>query len=200
MTHHGIEDVPIMTAIPNMTVISPCDPIEAMLAAKAVVDWDGPCYIRIRRNGEKNIHNEIPAFSIGKGIIIKDGSDITLIGSGWILKNILDATELLEKAGISVRIISMHTVQPIDCDLILQSAQQTGSIISIEDQNTYGLGARVAMTLASSPYNTTQFKALGLTKDYYDGVGSEDYHLQKTHLTADCIFKETQKLLQMKKR
>ena len=198
ITHHGVEDVPVMTAIPNMVVISPCDPIEAMLAGKTVVDWDGPCYIRIRRNGEKNIHNEVPAFSIGKGIVIREGSDVTLIGSGWILKNIVDAAKLLEKDGISVRVISMHTVQPIDEDLILQSAHQTGSIISIEDQSTYGLGARVAMILASSPHNTTQFKALGLTKDYNKVVGSEEYHLRKAHLTADGIFQETQKLLRAK--
>lgn len=199
MTHHGVDDVPIMTAIPNITVITPCDPVEAILAGNAVVEWDGPCYLRIRRNGEKKIHTEIPKFSIGKGIIIQPGSDITLIGTGWIMQNVIDAAKLLEKDGYSVRIISMHTIKPLDRDLILKSAHETGAIVTIEDQTIQGLGAKVALELMSS-YSSVPFMALGLRDNYYMDVGTEDYHLNKANLSVQGIYKETLRFLQERQR
>ena len=131
MTHHGTEDATIMAAIPNMTVITPCDAVETRLAIKAAVDWSGPCYIRIHRTGEPVIHTTDPEFEIGKGIIVQDGKDVTLVATGWIINNVLKAAKMLECKGLSVRVISMHTTKPLDTELL----RNTPNVIFIEDHD-----------------------------------------------------------------
>lgn len=194
-THHGLEDVAIMAALPNMAVISPCDPVETALAINACGSWKGPCYIGVRRNGEKNIHQNKPDFKIGKAIMIKDGSDITLIAAGWIMNNAMKAAALLAKDGLNARVISMHTIKPLDAEMVTRCAKETGAIVTVEDHINTGLGGRVAMALASSPQRATPFISLGLNGDYSYGVGSEEYHLNKAKLLAEDIYKSSLQLI-----
>jgi transketolase len=198
MTHHGTEDLAVMSVLPNMTIITPCDPVEMELAIKASVAWNGPCYIRVRRTGEPVIHRTIPDFKIGKGIVVKDGDDVTLIATGWIINNIIKAAKMLESENINARIISMHTVKPLDEALILDSARKTRGIITIEDQSIVGLGSAVARTLASSEERTVPFAALGLTENYSIDVGSEEYHLNKSNLSPEAICKTAKRILTVK--
>jgi len=187
MSHHGTEDLAIMSVLPNMTIISPCDPVEMDLAIKACVKWDGPCYIRVRKAGEPTLHKNSPDFRIGKGIIVQDGEDITLIATGWILNNVIKAARLLEAHNIQSRIISMHTIKPLDEALILDSAQKTRGVMTIEDQNIAGLGSAVGRVLISSRKCAVPFTAIGLTDQYSYDVGSEEYHLIKSKLTPESI-------------
>jgi len=195
MTHHGTEDLAVMSVLPNMTIITPCDPVEMELAIKASVAWKGPCYIRVRRTGEPVIHRSIPDFKIGKGIVVKDGDDLTLIATGWIINNVIKAAKMLESENINARIISMHTVKPLDETLILESARKTRGIITVEDQNVAGLGSAVGTTLASSRQNNVPFIAMGLTQNYSYDVGSEEYHLKKSNLSPEAIYHSAKQIL-----
>lgn len=195
MTHHGTEDLAVMSVLPNMTIITPCDPVEMDLAIKASVAWKGPCYIRVRRTGEPVIHQTVPDFKIGKGIVVKDGDDVTLIATGWIINNVIKAAKMLESENIKARIISMHTVKPLDETLILESARKTRGIITVEDQNVAGLGSVVGMTLAASRQNTVPFIAMGLSKNYSYDVGSEEYHLEKSNLSLEAICHSAKQIL-----
>lgn len=194
-THHGVEDVAIMAALPNMAVIVPCDPVETALAIKASINWKGPCYIGVRRTGEKNMHKSPPDFEIGKAITIKDGTDVTLIATGWIMNNTMKAADLLAKDGFKARVISMHTIKPLDTEMVIRCAQETGSIVTIEDHIRAGLGSAVAMALASSPQRATPFMSLGLKEEYSYGVGSEEYHLNKANLSPEGIYRSVALLL-----
>ncbi len=198
MTHHGTEDLAIMSALPNMTIISPCDPVEMELAIKACVMWPGPCYIRNHRTKEPNIHVKTPDFTIGKGIIVQEGQDITLVATGWIMNNAINAAKMLEAENIHARVISMHTIKPLDEALILDSARKTRGIITIEDQNIVGMGSAVARILASSEERTVPFAALGLTENYSIDVGSEEYHLDKSNLSPEAICKTAKRILAVK--
>jgi transketolase len=199
MTHHGVEDIPIISSIPNITIISPCDPIESELCVKEVIRHEGPCYIRIRKHGEKPIHKSTPEFTIGKGIILQEGDDITLISYGWILNNVIASARLLEKDGLSVRIISMHTIKPIDAELVIDSAKKTGILISIEDQSVYGLSAQILQTLSNASIYDTRVLTLGLNDNKLNNirgrVGDEEYYLKQTRLDAVGIYSDIKTFL-----
>jgi len=195
MTHFGIEDLAVMTALPNMTVITPCDSVETALAVNASAAWCGPCYIRIRRHQEPIIHrNTSPDFTIGKGIIIKEGTDVTLIATGWILNKVIAAAGLLEADHISARVISMHTTKPLDNRIVLDAAKETRGILTVEDHCVMGLGSAVAMVLATSGCSVP-FVTLGLMENYSYGVGSEEYHLNKNGLSADAIYRKAKEMV-----
>jgi transketolase len=149
----------------------------------------------VRRTGEKNVHKSPPDFKIGKAIMTKDGSDVTLIACGWIINNVIKAAELLAKDGFNARIISMHTIRPLDTEMLTRCAKETGAIVTVEDHITSGLGSRVAMTLASSPQRATPFMSLGLKEGYSYDVGSEDYHLNKANLLPEGIHQSVVQLL-----
>lgn len=144
MTHHATEDSMVMAAIPGMTVITPCDAVETRLAIKAVMDWNGPCYIRIHRTGEPIVHTTEPKFEIGKAIVIKRGEDMNLVATGYIINNVMKAAEMLEREGYSVGVVSMHTTKPIDKDYTNSDYN-----IRIEDQN---LDAKYLHTVGTEDY------------------------------------------------
>src|SRR5207247_10921270 len=113
-THHAVEDLAIMRAMPKMTVIAPGDPQEARLATKAVVEHQGPCYLRLGKSGEPVVHKTMPQFRIGSAITVREGRDITLISTGEMLKVAVDVADLLAAEDIRVRVLSMHTVKQVD--------------------------------------------------------------------------------------
>ena len=145
-THQCLEDLAIMRVIPGMTVINPSDAVEAAGALKAALQTDGPFYIRFGRYAVPVVHDESAyTFEIGKGEIIADGADVTVINSGMFLPNAKEAAEMLAAEGISVRIINMPTIKPLDTELIAKAAAETGAIVTVEEHNVIGgLGSAVA--------------------------------------------------------
>ncbi|WHH57324.1 transketolase family protein [Petroclostridium sp. X23] len=149
-THQAIEDIGIMRSIPNMTVIQPSDGVSAKLAARAVMDYEGPVYIRVLRNPSPILFDESYKFEIGKAVELKDyGTDVTLIGTGAMVLKTLEAAEKLKEEGINARVLEVHTLKPIDEEAILKAAKETGGIVTVEDHNIFGgLGSAVAEVLS----------------------------------------------------
>ena len=146
-THAAVEDVAIMRALPNMTVVQPADAVAARAIAHAAVDFEGPLYIRLHRNAVADIYDPSTyKFRFGKANSVADyGKDLTIIVSGILLKKALDAAELLRSQGIGVRVVDMATLKPLDTEAVVAAAKQTGAIMTVEDHTIYGgLGAAVA--------------------------------------------------------
>ena len=144
-THQCLEDVALMRAIPGMTVICPADATETKLAVRAALEMNGPVYLRLGRYAVPVLFDENYKFEIGKGVQMRDGTDVTLIGSGLTVSECLNAAELLAAEGISARVINMATIKPIDRDIIIRAAKETGAIVTAEDHSIVGgLGGAVA--------------------------------------------------------
>lgn len=185
-THHGIEDIAVMRVLPNMTVIAPGDPIESRLATKSIIDHPGPCYLRLGKAGEPIVHKSEPKFELGKAIILKEGSDVTLISTGGMLKTAFEACEELYIQGYSVQLISMPTVYPIDEAIILESAKKTGKMITIEEHGIGGLGTIVAEVLATSGL-AVKFVPIRLNRQPLKIAGSQIQLREKQGITLEKI-------------
>ncbi|MEM2112047.1 MAG: transketolase C-terminal domain-containing protein [Candidatus Bathyarchaeia archaeon] len=148
-THHSICDLAVMRAIPNLTVVVPADAVEVRKMVPLVAEWDGPVYLRISRAEVPVLFDENCSVEIGKGVLLQEGSDVTLIATGVMLSRCLDAAEKLRKTGIDPRIIEVHTLKPLDQELILVSAKETGAIVTAEEHSIIGgLGEAVCSFLA----------------------------------------------------
>ena len=150
-THQCIEDFALMRAIPGMMVLCPCDGHEMRLATRALLDYDGPAYMRLGRLAVDTVTDAIPGytFELGKGATLKDGSDVTIIAVGMMVQMALKAASDLALEGISARVIDMHTIKPLDEALVLKAAQETGAIVTTEEANVLGgLGAAVCEYLS----------------------------------------------------
>ncbi len=144
-THHSCEDIAIMRALPNMTVLCPGDPMELNLCLKEAVRLDGPAYIRVGKKGEPAVHAIQPPFEIGKGIVICEGKDVCLFGTGVILPEVVKAADVLKSQGISATVVSLHTVKPLDHELLLQAFTSHKLVASIEEHSLVGgLGSALA--------------------------------------------------------
>jgi transketolase len=144
-SHQCIEDLSLMRTIPNMTVISPSDAVTTRLAVKWAIERHGPFYIRLGRMAVPVIHDMNFEMEFGKGIVIKEGKDASIISTGFMVHIALEAAEVLKNQGIHVRVVDMHTIKPIDSALIVDSAKQTGAIVTCEEHNIYGgLGSAVS--------------------------------------------------------
>ena len=143
-THQCCEDIALMRAIPGMTVLNPADDTEAKLAVKAAYEHDGPVYIRFGRLAVPVVFGEDYKFEIGKGVTLKEGNDITIIATGLMVAEALLAYEVLKEKGINARIINMPTIKPIDRDIIIKAAKETGRIVTVEEHSVIGgLGSAV---------------------------------------------------------
>jgi transketolase len=150
-THHGVENLAILRTLPGMTVVAPADPVESRLATEAVARRDGPCYLALGRAGEPVVHPADPPFEIGRAITVRDGSDATIISTGGMLKRAVEAAEGLAsgEAALSVRVLSMHTLKPLDEAAVLAAADETGAVVTVEEHTTIGgLGDAAASVLA----------------------------------------------------
>ena len=194
-THHATEDMAVMRALPNMTVISPGDPVEAALATQACAKGSGPCYLRLGRTQEPVIHQTMPDFQIGKAITMLQGNDATLISTGGMLYSTMQATERLAKQGTKVRVLSMHTLKPLDTEAVLAAAKETGVIITVEEHNIIGgLGSAVAEVLAELADCRVAFRRIGIKDLFCTQVGNQEY-LQKAYsLSVDDIVTTLQAL------
>ena len=186
-THHGLEDIGILRTLANLTIICPGDPIETELAVKKAIEIKGPVYIRLGRAGEAIVHDKRPKFSIGKGLIIKEGKDITIIATGNMLGIGLEVSKKLKNRGISVRLISMHTIKPFDSEIIIDSVKKTKAIFSLEEHSIIGgLGSAVSEVLAENKIST-RFKRLGVPDRFTKEIGDQEYMRKVNGLSIDSI-------------
>ena len=152
-THQCIEDLAIMRAIPGMTVLCPCDAHEMHQAVKALLAYDGPAYLRLGRLAVETVTDQVPGyeFAIGKGALLRPGTDVTVVAVGMMVQMALAAAEQLAGEGLSVRVIDMHTIKPLDTDLLLRAAKETGCLVTTEEANVVGgLGSAVAESLSGA--------------------------------------------------
>ena len=186
-THHGLEDIGILRILANLTIICPGDPIETELAVKKAIEIKGPVYIRLGRAGEAIVHDKRPKFSVGKGLIIKEGKDITIVATGTMLHTGLEVSKELKNKGISVRLISMHTIKPFDSEAIIDSAKKTKAIFSLEEHSIIGgLGSAVSEVLAENKIST-RFKRLGVPDRFTKEIGDQEYMRKVNGLSIDSI-------------
>lgn len=173
-THFCEEDLAIMRAIPNMVAIAPADYLETVKAVKAAVEYNGPVYIRLGRGDAPVLYSELDDYQIGKAITYKDGSDVTIIGTGVMLQRAVAAAEELEKKGVSCRVLDMHTIKPFDKEAVEKAARETKAIITMEEHNIHGgLGSAVAETVASMKGSKAAVKILGIPDVFGDVAAAE---------------------------
>jgi len=147
-THHSIMDIAVMRAMPNLVVVAPADATEVKKILLLVAEHDGPVYMRISRADTPLVFDENHKVEIGKGVLLQEGSDVTLIGSGVMVSRCLEAANILSEEGISARVINIHTIKPLDISLIRKAAEKTGAIVSAEEHSVIGgLGTAVAEAL-----------------------------------------------------
>ncbi len=184
-THHAIEDIAIMSSIPNMVVISPCDGNEVGNALKASIEYDGPVYLRINKTETENISKE--DFILGKASVIREGKDLTLIGTGDQVINCVKAAETLTKYGLTVRVVNMSTIKPVDEQIIIESAKRTGAIIVAETGNMLnGLGAQVCRVVCKE--RPVPVRIVGIN-DSFTETGSYYELMHKYRIDENSIVK-----------
>ena len=197
-THQCLEDIALMRTIPGMVIVNPADAVEARAAVKAALDYNGPMYIRFGRLAVPVFNDsEDYKFELGKGICMKDGSDVTIVATGLMVSVAVDAAKILEEKGISARIINIHTIKPLDKDIILKAAAETGAIVTAEEHNIIGgLGSAVAEAVCES--NPVPVVRLGVN-DSFGHSGKVPPLLQMYGLTAENLAAKAELAISMKK-
>ncbi len=196
-THQCCEDIGIMRTIPGMTIINPADYTEAYKAVKAAINHDGPVYMRFGRLAVPVVFDDDYSFEIGKGVELKEGTDVTIIATGLMVAEALEAYELLKAEGISARIVNMATIKPLDTEIVLKAAKETGAIVTAEEHSVVGgLGSAVSEYL-SEVYPTTVLK-LGVN-DTYGMSGPAAELLDKFGLRAKDIAAKAKEAIALKK-
>ena len=186
-THQMLEDISLMRTLPNMTVISTSDDVQTKWAVKEISKIEGPVYLRLSRYATPIIYDENQKFEIGKAIQMGDGTDAAIIATGDVVCEAIKAKEELEKQGINVRVIDMHTIKPIDKDIIIKCAKETNKIITLEDHSIIGgLGSAVCEVLAEN--QPTNVIRMGI-KDTFGKSGTAEELLKYFELTAEDIIK-----------
>lgn len=189
-THHSIDDVAIIRTIPGVTIINPGDPVTIKKAVHAMVDHVGPCYLKIGSPKMPEIYPEDVDFKLGKGIVLKEGTDVALIGTGTVLSKAVAAAKLLEEAGVSVRLIDMHTVKPIDRDLVLSAAKEIGKIVTVEEHFLAGGLGSIIAELCSQEH-PVRMKMIGIDDEYASNGPYEEllgkYGLQPEQIKESVI-------------
>ncbi|MBP3585683.1 MAG: transketolase family protein [Peptococcaceae bacterium] len=184
-SHQMLEDIALMRALPNMTVIVPADGIETKQAVKAAAEYEGPVYIRMGRPKVPVLFDDNYTFEIGKGVVLKEGTDVTLVGTGIMVSKAVEAAELLAAEGISAAVVNISTIKPLDAELIIAQAQKTGAIVTCEEHNIYGgLGSAVAEVLVENC--PVPMARVGVA-DKFGESGLPDELLEKHGLTAANI-------------
>jgi len=176
ISHHATEDLAIMRSLPNMTVVAPGDPIESEAATRACAYLQGPCYLRLGKSGEPRIHKEPIEFQIGRSIEVRRGSDLCIFTTGGILPVAVQVADDLEKLGIGARVLSFHTVKPIDKQAIIAGARETRLVVTMEEHSVIGgLGGAVAEVLGEIPEAHAPVKRIGIPDTFSSEVGSQGY-------------------------
>lgn len=196
-THHALEDISVLRSLPNMTVICPGDPMEVEGAVSAIAQYDHPCYLRLGKAGEPRLHDAATfSFTIGKAIQMADGKDVTIMATSNMLETAVNATKLLKDKNISVRLLSMPTVKPIDADAVKKAADQTSLILTVEEHSRVGgLGSAVAEVLADHPKRPPHIICSAPDK-FAETTGSQQFFRKRAGLTPEAIAEKTIQWLQ----
>lgn len=194
MSHHATEDIAILRALPDVTVICPGDPVEAALAVKKIANTQGTCYLRLGRGGEKNVNTVIKEFKIGKAYKLRDAKDLpqkaAIFSTGAILEETSKACDMLEEQGIAVEQYSFPTVKPIDSDVIKDCAERFDNIFTVEEHNVVGgFGSAVAEVLAEFG-GKAKLHRIGINDFYCIEVGSQAYLREQVGINADGIVRK----------
>lgn len=196
-THHAITDLAILRSLPNMTIVVPADPLGVARLLPQVAAWPGPVFFRLCRNEVPQIFNEAYQPQIGKGILLREGHDLTIASCGVMVARALQAAQELESEGISTRVVELHTIKPLDSDLIVQCAQETGALVSVEEHSVLGgLGGALAEVLAERC--PAPLERVGIQDTFAESGPYEDL-LQKYGLGAGHIAAAARKVLERKR-
>ncbi|MGN1032915.1 MAG: transketolase family protein [Intestinibacter sp.] len=195
-SHQSIEDMAIMRSIPNMTVLVPCDAVETEKMIFEIVKYNGPVYVRLGRSAVPTIFGEDYDFEIGKGVILREGTDATIIACGIMVNDAINASKLLKSEGINVRVINMSTIKPIDKELIIESAKMTGAIVTVEEHNIIGgLGSAVSEVVSEN--YPVLVKKIGIN-DIFGQSGKPKELMEEYGLTVDNIIQKVKEAIRNK--
>ena len=196
-THQCLEDIGIMRTLPGMVIINPADHVEAMAAVEAEIKHDGPVYLRFGRLAVPQIFDENTyRFELGKGVWLADGTDATIVATGLMIPYALEARELLKNDGINAAVVNIHTIKPIDREIIAEAARKTGAIVTAEEHNIMGgLGSAVAEVLCE--ICPVPMRRIG-TQDVFGRSGKPAELLKLYHMTAEDIAESVKKVIEMK--
>ena len=196
-THQCLEDIGIMRTLPGMVIINPADHVEAMAAVEAAIKHDGPVYLRFGRLAVPQIFDENTyRFELGKGVWLADGTDATIVATGLMIPYALEARELLKNDGINAAVVNIHTIKPIDREIIAEAARKTGAIVTAEEHNIMGgLGSAVAEVLCE--ICPVPMRRIG-TQDVFGRSGKPAELLKLYHMTAEDIAESVKKVIEMK--
>ncbi len=197
-SHQTFEDIALMRVIPNMTVLNPADAVETRAAIKAAIETDGPFYIRLGRLGVPVLYDEAEyKFELGKGVQMVDGKDLTIITTGCMVSIVMEAAEILKNEGINPRIVNIHTIKPIDKDIIIKAAKETGAILTVEEHSVIGgLGSAVAEVVVENC--PVPMKMIGVN-DKFGKSGKPEHLLEMFGFTPESIAKKIKEFYQSKK-
>ena len=193
-SHQCNEDIALMRTIPGMTIISQADDVEARAAVKAAYEYVGPVYLRFGRAGVPVFNDEATyKFEMGKGIVLREGKDVTIVATGLTVPESMEAAKLLEKDGIDAEVINIHTIKPLDEDLIVASAKKTGKVVTAEEHSVIGgLGSAVCDVLCAK--QPTLVKKIGM-QDVFGESGSASALIHKYQLDAEGIYNQVKEFL-----
>lgn len=191
-THHGTMDLALLQAIPTMTILSPSSPLQTEQAVFAAATFQGPVYLRLSREAMPEIYNSTSQFEIGKGHLLRSGTDVTIVATGMMVSLALEAAKLLAETNIQVEVIDISTIKPLDTELILKSARKTQAVIVAEEHNVFGgLGSSVAQLLATTEPTPMRFIAL---TEYSESGGYQEL-LEKNKLDVSTIIANVHELI-----
>jgi transketolase len=198
VTHQATEDLAIMRVLPNMTVVVPADSVETEKTIRAVAAMHGPAYVRLSRPKTPVINDKGYDFKVGKGVTLAEGKDLTIISCGIMVSQALEAKDVLNSEGISARVINMHTLKPLDKELIVAAARETGAIVTAEEHTVIGgLGSAVAEVLVEN--SPTPMLRVG-SRDMFAESGKPKELLEKYGMTTQEILKAARAVLSKKKK
>ena len=197
-SHQAIEDLALMRSIPNMTVICPADDVETEAAIKAIAEFEGPCYVRLGRLPVSTINDaKTYEFKLGKGVTLKEGNDVTIVATGIMVQTALEASDILANEGINARVINIHTLKPLDTELLVNAAKETNAIVTVEEHSIIGgLGSAVAEALGEE-YPVPVLK-VGVN-DVFGESGKPEELLKAYGLTAEAIVEKVKKSIMLKR-
>ena len=199
-THQCIEDLALMSAIPGMLVVNPCDANEMRFAVRALLEYDGPAYLRLGRMAVESVTDETPGyeFALGKAAMLRDGSDVTIAATGLMVQRAVAAADMLAGQGVSARVLDVHTIKPLDTEAIIAAARETGCIVTSEEHSVIGgLGSAVASVCAENcPVPVLRHGV----NDEFGRSGTAELVLRAYGLTAEVIAEKAMKAVALKNK
>ncbi|HBC29746.1 MAG TPA: transketolase [Clostridiales bacterium] len=196
-SHQAIEDISLMRSIPNMTVINPADSREAEQAVLRAAEYVGPVYIRLGRMAVEDVYDDSYVFELGKGVLLREGKDVTIIATGLMVQEALKAYDILKEDGINASVINIHTIKPIDREIIISAAKETKAIVTAEEHSIIGGLGSAVLEVLSDEY-PVPLKRVGVLDTFGESGKPKDL-LEKYKLTADEIVYNAKEVIKLKK-